>query len=199
MSSITLKVSDLIYQVNNKLIEESKTFENANLQRVDVLLHAIQAGELFAELYDMFHNTPNSKEIVTDMGTYKGWTDFLKQNGFNYNTVSSYIFMYKHRQEFKEMRLTSKNLADIVSGAAGHRKIAAIKAVKWYLQQIAIFGEQIRGTLTACDYQQDIQNTVKKVKENKYVLREDYERLKLENQMLRLEIEQLRTRQLMST
>ena len=197
MSSITLKVSDLIDQVNNKLKEEKQTFINANLERVDALLKAIELGELYIKLYDMFRNSPNIGTVTTDLGTYKGWADFLKQNGYNYNTVSSYIFMYQHQQEFAELKLISKDPTDLASGAAGHRKIAAIKAVKWYLQKIAAEGEQIRGTLTACDYQRYIQSKAKanvdeEAKGTDY--KKMYNELSARYSLLELEIDNLRSK-----
>jgi hypothetical protein len=196
MSIIPLPVSDLVAKVQNQINDESQTFKDANLKRVDALLYAIDAGETFSQLYDMFHNAPNKGEVVTDLGTYKGWIDFLKQQGYTYNTVSSYIFMYQHRQEYAELKLISKDPADIASGAAGHRKIASIKAVKWYLQKIAEEGEHIRGTLTACDYQAEVQSNHKKVKQQKYVPIAEYNKLKLEYNLLKQELDELKAKQL---
>jgi hypothetical protein len=162
---------------------------------VEKLLKNIELGKEYLNLKQMFLSAPNKDTIFnTDYGTFTGWLDYLDKQGLKRSNIDRYIFMYQHRKEYEEMRLISKDPADLASGAAGHRKIASIKAVKWYLQKIAEEGEHIRGTLTACDYQAEIQSQAKKVKENKYVPREQYEQLKTENELLKLRINSLQAR-----
>jgi hypothetical protein len=182
-----ISVLQLLNEAQMELSAESQTFKDANLRRVEALMHAINAGEKFSQLRDLFLTAPNKGLVVTDIGTYKGWTDFLNQQQLSYKTVESYIFMYSYKQEYTEMKLISTDPVDLANGAAGHRKIASIQAVKWYLAKIAIEGDGIRGTLTACDYQKWKSEQAKVPKEVKYVTRDKYE--ELENKYNKLSLD----------
>lgn len=148
-------VRDLCNAVLVHIGMETKEFHTAAIHRVSALLNAMEAGKYFLALRDIFKSVPNKKDSVieTDMGTFKGWKDFLAQNDFKYDAVNRYIFMYEHRQEFEELKLLSLDPEDIDSGASGHRKIAACDAVKWYLKLIEEQGDAVRNTVTAADYQ----------------------------------------------
>lgn len=150
--NIIISLQRLFNLADMETTSEKNEFETAALHRVESLKRAIRAGEHYYQMKQLVLSAPNKKQIVTDMGTFKGWRDFLVYKNLNYNTIEQYIFMYKHRQEFTEMKLLSTAQEDIDSGASGHRKIAACEAVKWYLNLVQQ-DPTLRGTLTAADYQ----------------------------------------------
>lgn len=153
MTIITSRVDQLLLEYRMNISSEEKSFTDANIKRVDALLHAIEAGRNLSELKSIIKSAPNKGEVTSEHGTYKGWRDFCEQKDICYRTTYDYIFMYEHCRELNELRLISKDPEDLASGAAGHRKTAAIAAVKWYLKLIQEQGEGVRGTVTAADYQ----------------------------------------------
>jgi len=132
---------------------EIKNFEVAAEFRVEALNNAIKVGEYFYKIKQILINAPNKGDVVTDMGTFKGWTEYANSlKDFKYDQINQYIFMHLHEQEFIELKLLSLDAEDIKSGASGHRKIAACEAVKWYLKLLKK-DPTMRGKVTAADYQ----------------------------------------------
>lgn len=152
MIIIPLQIKNLFDLANMETITEKKEFNTAAVHRVESLKRAIITGDYYSQIKSILLSAPNKKQIVTDMQTYTGWTDFIKKHQLDYKTIEQYIFMYKHQQEFTEMKLLSTAQEDIDSGASGHRKIAACEAVKWYLSLLQQ-DPSLRGKVTAADYQ----------------------------------------------
>lgn len=108
-------------------------FNESQLIRMRYILSAKEAGAQFYELRKMFQAAPKNQPILTDMGEFSSFNDFLDKQNLNRSTIYNYIKLYENWDIV--LKLGMQNADNVEDLGKSMRVCRTLKVINWYKKE----------------------------------------------------------------
>lgn len=126
-------IASTFLEAQSMLEQSQAEFNESQLIRMRYILSAKEAGARFAEIRKLFDEVGMHKPVHTDMGTFKGWTDFCQSQGYDPKTINNYINLYENWDIV--LKLGMQNADNVEDLGKSMRVCRTLKIINWYKKE----------------------------------------------------------------
>jgi hypothetical protein len=131
-----------------------KEYELAQRTKMRAIQHYKDSGDALIQIRNLLKPATKSNPVETDMGTFTGWEDYLRQCGWSKTTANDYINLAENWGIVLKLGMQDDTDAETVKKCM--RLCRTLKVIRWYKEQLA--AGRLEEELTLDTYWSEIEN-----------------------------------------